>query len=81
MSNPEVLKATITSSLDGLPVTSLETLAQFASFLREKGRQPSAAKPRIVKLRGLWSSTPPITEDDIAEARREMWGNLGNREI
>jgi hypothetical protein len=81
MSNLEVLKAAITSTLDVLPVASLETLAEFASFLRDKRRQESTAKPRIVKLRGLWSTTPPITEDDIAEARREMWGNLGNREI
>ena len=79
MSNTAVLKATITSSLDALPATSLETLAEFTSFLRAKSRK--AGKPQVVKLRGLWNQTPPITEEDITEARCEMWGNFGDREI
>lgn len=79
MSNTAVLKATIMSSLDVLPATSLETLAEFTSFLRAKSRKED--RPRVVKLRGLWNQTPPITEEDIAEARREMWGGFGDREI
>lgn len=43
----------------------------------------SAEGPRrkIVKLEGLWKDSPEITEEDIAEARREMWGCLGKREV
>jgi len=36
---------------------------------------------KIVKLRGLWKDSREITEEEIAEARRETWGRLGNREI
>lgn len=35
------------------------------------------AKRNIVKLGGLWKRAPEITEEDIAQARREMWGRLG----
>jgi hypothetical protein len=34
--------------------------------------------PPVIQLGGLWSETPTITAADIAEARREMWGNLGD---
>ncbi len=79
MPNTAVLKTTIVSSLDDLPAASLKTLAEFTSFLRAKSRQQ--AQPRVVKLRGLWSRTPTITEEDIAEARREMWGSFGDRDV
>ncbi len=78
MPNTAVLKAAIISSLDVLPANSLESLAEFTSFLRAKNRKQ--AKAQVVKLRGLWSSTPAITRADIAEARREMWGSFGDRE-
>ncbi len=32
---------------------------------------------RVVKLGGLWAGTPEITEQDIADARKEMWGSFG----
>lgn len=79
MANVAVLKATILSSLDSLPAASLETLAELAAFLRAKSRPQT--KPKVVQLRGLWLRTPAITEDDIAQARREMWGSLGDREL
>lgn len=79
MSHTADLKTTILSSLDDLPVASLETLAEFTSFLQSKSRHQTS--PRIVKLRGLWSQIPAITEDDIAQARPEMWGNFGDRDV
>ncbi len=79
MSNTAALKTAIMSSLDVLPASSLETLAEFTSFLRAKSHKQT--RPRVVKLGGLWSNTPLITEEHIAEARREMWGSLGDREI
>ena len=36
-------------------------------------------KPRQ-SLRGLWKGLD-ITEEDVAEARREMWGNLPREDI
>lgn len=79
MANEAVLKATILSSLDALPAASLETLAELAAFLRAKSRKQT--KSKVVQLRGLWRRTPAITEGDIAQARREMWGRLGDREL
>lgn len=79
MSKTSVLKTAITSSLDDLPAASLETLAEFTSFLRAKSRHQ--ATPGVVTLRGLWSDTPTITDEDIAEARREMWTSLGDRQV
>ncbi len=79
MPNPQILKASITSSLEDLPPASLEALAEFTSFLRAKNRR----KPerRTVALRGLWKGQPEITEEDIAEARQEMWGNFGAHKL
>jgi len=74
------LKAEITSALDSLPPESLQLLREFVAFLRSQSEQP-APRGRIVKLGGLWAGTPEITEEDIAEARREMWGRFGEREI
>ncbi len=79
MSDTAALKTTIVSSLDDLPAASLKTLAEFTSFLRAKSRQQT--KPRVVMLRGLWSRTPTITEENIAEARREMWGSFRDRDV
>ena len=73
------LKNKITSALDFLPPESLRLLRGFVAFLRSRAEQ-SAPQGRIVKLGGLWAGTPEITEEDIAEARREMWGHFGERE-
>lgn len=79
MSNSADLKSTIMSSLDDLPADSLATLADFTSFLRAKSRHQT--RPRVVKLRGLWSNAPAITGEDIAATRRELWGSFGDRQV
>jgi hypothetical protein len=80
MQNEQTLKSGIISSLDNLPLASLQVLAEFATFLQTKSEQFSNQK-RVIKLGGLWAGTPKITEADIAEARREMWGSFGEREL
>jgi len=80
MQNTQTLKAGIISSLDNLPLDSLQVLAEFAQFLQAKSEQFSNQK-RVIKLGGLWAGTPKITAADIAEARREMWGNFGERKL
>lgn len=43
-------------------------------FLKEKN---GSAKKPLRSLRGLWADLNiRITDEDIAEARREMWGNF-----
>ena len=44
-------------------------------------RELNAARPTPRKfLRGLWRGLD-ITEEDITEARREMWGNFPREDI
>jgi len=45
----------------------------------EKAMPVEPHKP-LRSLYGLWRGFS-ISEEDIAEARREMWGNFGEREI
>lgn len=81
MSQPtQNLKAEITSTLDSLPPESLALLSEFAAFLREKAAQSGSSK-HIIRLGGLWASAPEITEADIDEARKEMWGDFGERSL
>lgn len=76
----EAIKLQIIESLDRLPPESLELLKDFTRFLEFRAGQPPGRR-RIVKLGGLWAGTPEITEEDIAEARREMWGRFGDRDV
>jgi hypothetical protein len=49
---------------------------QFIEFVRFKQHQPSSQ--RIVKLGGILREyAVDITEDDIVQARKEMWDHLG----
>ena len=80
MQNTQTLKTDIISALNNLPAESLKLLAEFAVFLQAKTEDVGNQKP-IIKLGGLWAGTPKITAEDIAEARSEMWGNLGEREL
>jgi hypothetical protein len=77
MSTQVVTKDEILRSLDELPAEKLVDVQQFIEFLRSKAQR----RPRkLAKLGGLWKDLPPITEEDIAQARHEMWGNFGERE-
>jgi Protein of unknown function (DUF2281) len=63
----------VLEKLRELPPERQEKVLQFVDSLREKNLSP---KP-LRSLRGLWkASNIDITEEDIAEARREMWGNF-----
>jgi len=71
-------KEDVVNALDDLPPESVSELIAFIEFLRFKSqKQP----PRLIKLGGLWQDLPPVSENDIAEARREMWGQFGEREL
>ncbi len=59
--------------LRDLPPDKQKEVLDFVEFLKEKN---GTAKTRR-SLRGLWKDLNiQITEEDIAEARREMWGNF-----
>ncbi len=59
--------------LRDLPPERQEEVLEFVDSLREK----SLAKKPLRNLRGLWKDLDlNISEEDIAAARREMWGNF-----
>jgi hypothetical protein len=61
-----------------LPPEKQAEVLDFAQKM-EVSPPPDAAGPRksnCGSLRGMWKDQPPITEEDIAELRREMWGNF-----
>ncbi|MDL1895689.1 hypothetical protein FBQ82_05410 [Anaerolineae bacterium CFX7] len=51
-------------------------------FIAPQIAQAIPAQPQkpLRSLYGLWRGFS-ITEEDIAQARREMWGNFGEREF
>jgi hypothetical protein len=67
----------IIHALDELPPEYLDEVQQFLDYLRfkkqERKRDPAAA------LGGLLQGYR-FTEHDIAQARREMWSALGERD-
>ncbi len=66
-------KEQIIYMLDRLPPESLREVQQFLDFLRFKS-QEQAREPAIA-LGGLLNGYR-FTEEDIAQARREMWGRV-----
>ncbi len=81
MKTTNLTKQQLYKTIDELPPESLSEVAQFLEFLKFKqARGQAIPQKRIVKLGGLWKDQPEITEEDIAEARREMWGKFGERD-
>ena len=67
------IEQAIVEKLRVLPVEKQQEVLDFVEFLQRK----STPKPPRRSLKGLWADIKiDITEADIAEARREMWGNF-----
>ena len=63
----------VLEKLRDLPPEKQKEVLDFVDFLKEKS---GPKKPRH-SLLGLWADlNTHITEEDIAQARREMWGNF-----
>jgi mRNA-degrading endonuclease RelE of RelBE toxin-antitoxin system len=63
----------VLEKLRELPPERQEKVLEFVDSLREK----NFAKKPLRSLRGLWKALKiDITEEDIAQTRREMWGNF-----
>jgi hypothetical protein len=61
----------ILERLRNLPPDKQKEALDFLDFLQKRGSTP------LRSLRGLWADmNVHIKEDDIAEARREMWSNF-----
>ena len=67
------VEETVLEKLRELPPDKKLEVLDFVESLQRK----SAAKQPRRSLRGLWADLgPPVTAEEIAEARREMWGNF-----
>jgi len=67
------LEQTLLDHLRQLPPERQQEVLDFAEFLRQKTTAP---QPRR-SLRGLCADLNlDLTDTDIADARREMWGNF-----
>ena len=67
------IEQAVVEKLRVLPVEKQREVLDFVEFLHRK----SMPKPPRRGLKGLWADLKiDITEDDIAEVRREMWGNF-----
>src|SRR5712691_7894083 len=70
---PVTIEQQVLEKLRDLPPEKQKEVLEFVDSLKEK---KGSAKPRR-SLLGLWADLNiHITEEDIAEARREMWGNF-----
>ncbi len=65
------IEDSVVATLRELPVEKQQEVLDLASFLRSK-EQPW---PEGKSLRGIWKDVS-ISEEDIAEARKEMWENF-----
>jgi len=64
---------TVAEKLRRMPPTQQQEVLDFVEFLEHK--RAKKRPPRSVE--GLWAGMGiEITEEDIAAARREMWGNF-----
>ncbi|MFP4692349.1 MAG: DUF2281 domain-containing protein [Halothece sp.] len=67
------LEEAVLQTLRELPVDQQQEVLDFAQYLKQKNKP----QPPKRSLKGLWADLDiQITEEDIAEARKEMWGNF-----
>lgn len=79
METVEEKKEKIHQLVDSLPPERLDAAEILMEQLQREARVSVKDGKLIVRLGGLWKGVE-ITEEDIAEARREMWGRLGEDE-
>jgi hypothetical protein len=80
MTTRDGLREQVVAVLDTLPEETLAEVATFLDYLQYKLSQhpPQQTPYKPVALGGLWEGVT-ITEEDIAEVRREMWGDFGKQ--
>lgn len=73
----------IAKEIENLPEDRQREVMDFVEFLVSRGAAASSPqKEPLISAYGLWKDEKPgITEEDIAKARREMWGNFPREDI
>jgi hypothetical protein len=70
--NANGIEEIVVAKLRELPADKQQEVLDFASFL---GREQ--LRPKLKSVRGLWKDLGfTISDEDIAKARKEMWGNF-----
>ena len=65
------IEEAVIAKLRELPAEKQQEVLDFANFLGTRQKRP------LKSVRGLWKDLGiSISEEDIAEARKEMWGNF-----
>jgi hypothetical protein len=78
METVEEKKQKIRQLVDSLPPERLGLAEALLEQLRHEARVEVKQGKRIVRLGGLWKDLGvEITEEDIAQARQEMWRRMG----
>lgn len=71
-------KQKIYKLVDSLPPERLDTAEILLEQLQHESRVDIKEGKRIIQLGGLWKHLGiEISEEEIAEARREMWRKMG----
>jgi len=72
------LEQAVLDKLRGLPPERQQEVLDFAEFLQQK----TMPKRPLKSVKGLWANLDmDITEEEITEARKEMWGNFPRGDI
>ncbi|MEG3905574.1 DUF2281 domain-containing protein [Microcoleus sp. B4-C5] len=72
------LEQAVLDKLRELPPNQHQEVLDFAEFLQQK----NLIKRPLKSVKGMWNNLDmDITEEDITEARKEMWGNFPRGDI
>jgi hypothetical protein len=72
------LEQAVLEKLRALPPDKQQEILDFAEFLQQKNRP----KKPLKSVKGMWANLDiEIAEEDIAQARKEMWGNFPRQDI
>jgi len=67
------LEQAVLDKLRALPPERQQEVLDFAEFLQQK----TIVKRQLKSVKGMWADLKvDITEEDIAQARQEMWGDF-----
>jgi len=72
------LEQAVLDKLRALPPIQQQEVLDFAEFLQQK----NLPKKPLKSVKGMWANLDiEITEEDMAQARKEMWGNFPREDV
>ncbi len=77
------IEQTVVEQLRLLPPEKQQEVLDFVEFLwqRASAREPATKRPRRTIRERQIDTDVEITEEEIAEARREMWGRFPREDV